>query len=131
MYIKIVCGKKSVLHFHELSWIFKTIFLFQKFFFLFSRHSGLPLHPNLMYTTCSTYIEEKWIQIFTYSIPTCGIVKKNYSDFFRQTIHQIQPVPPYNARGNHSVRKVQDHFSCKNFDDLFHANRHHNFKEQL
>ena len=46
-------------------------------------------------------------------------------------VHQIQPVPPYNARGNHSVRKVQDHFSCKNFDDLFHANRHHNFKEQL
>ena len=123
-------GKNRFYIFMSCHEFLKQYFFF-KSFFLFSRHSGLPLHPNLMYTTCSTYIEEKWIQIFTYSIPTCGIVKKNYSDFFRQTIHQIQPVPPYNARGNHSVRKVQDHFSCKNFDDLFHANRHHNFKEQL
>ena len=57
---------------------------------LFKRHSGLPLHPNLMYTTCSTYIEEKWIQIFTYStyMWTC---QKNDSDFFRQTIRTPNP----------------------------------------
>ena len=129
MYIKIVCGKNRFYIFMSCHEFLKQYFFF-KSFFLFSWHSGLPLHPNLMYT-CNLYWRKMDTDIYLQYLHVD--LSKKWFWFFppNHTYTKSNPYHPYNARGNHSVRKVQDHFSCKNFDDLFHANRHHNFKEQL
>ena len=102
--------EKSVLHFHELSRIFKTIFLFQKFFSLFMAYW---VAPSPKFDVYLQFILKKNGYRYLPTVPTCGLAKNMILIFSAKPYTKSNPYHPTTPGGIIAWEKYKIIFHAK------------------